>query len=547
MKAILTLFAVCLIGGCNLLSAQVEQIERRVYARLETMRNELLSACLNAKPEVLAAIAQDLLAGDTRSPHEVIATALQRLRGGEMESHSRFCAHLVPIVQPVVVDQGMYDGVHVTPYLSRKGVEPGAILFDCLVRDAQGEVVSTIQISEKTSVDDLLRFRATGKLALIDVPEGRYRVELRCSIDGDSTASSAYPFRYEIEVISKFKERADCFPFPANPRASDAWKRQAVVDAWYREHAAMLADPLRSALFFGVTYQVERVYRGEPRLPCSDPRKDLETAERVLVNLEKSMSRGGKKDADTKVGSAPVTSIAALLDGVSGRRVIGLPVGKGRGRGIQGTYALVSVDLTARDEERPLVLVVPGSPSWDHRVQRPTSPRFTEPNWMLDQLQRVGFDTKGSYHVAIMESPGRYRSAPVAVAAVCRELQKVLRVRPGAVVLIGEREGAYAVGRAVLADHDLAAACVLVCGGAMSRVELTALQRTHLLLVTGTGHVTTAVLKSMAASARAAGRSELVTLAPDVSRPYLFALPLAKSSIEAFVSSVTATQKTQKK
>src|SRR5690606_20573199 len=117
--------------------------------------------------------------------------------------------------------------------------------------------------------------------------------------------------------------------------------------------------------------------------------------------------------------------------------------------------ALVSLDLPtpdAADEPKPLVLVVGGAPTWNETAHRPGSPLSVAPAWTFEQLRRAGFDAEGRFHVVAMESPGRFRNSPEAVIAVSRHLQRLLSVHAGQVFWIGEREGAWAVGRAA-ADH----------------------------------------------------------------------------------------------
>src|SRR5690606_6961612 len=152
----------------------------------------------------------------------------------------------------------------------------------------------------------------------------------------------------------------------------------------------------------------------------------------------------------------------------------------------------------------------------------------------FEQLRRAGFDAEGRFHVVAMESPGRFRNSPEAVIAVSRHLQRLLSVHAGQVFWIGEREGAWAVGRAA-ADHPSEVrGVVLVTAGALSRSELAGAPELLVLGVRAQSHVGNLALDAMPRHVDGDARVRLTD--PDgVAWP--IALGLRAAEIERFVRS----------
>jgi pimeloyl-ACP methyl ester carboxylesterase len=195
----------------------------------------------------------------------------------------------------------------------------------------------------------------------------------------------------------------------------------------------------------------------------------------------------------------------------------------------EAALVALRLDPAQAAAEHPWVLFVPGAPAHDARWSRPTSPAALPPQWLADVLSRAEFDSSGRWQLAVLESPGQVRSSAGAVAAVVRVLEELLALDERA-ILVGEREGATAVLRAATAEPKLAAALVLVAGGALDPSTAPALAPLPVLAVLAQGHPANFNLERAVALLRAAGGAP--ELIPQAQMPWPIALPLALPAIE---------------
>jgi pimeloyl-ACP methyl ester carboxylesterase len=382
-------------------------------------------------------------------------------------------------------------------------------VFELGLLAPDGETLRRATIAAETALQDLLRFRATTPIDLDGLPDGRYAVRVETVLEGEGPRPSDVAARTDLCILRSFVSRARSLPAVLDG-SPDGRARAAELASRIPESRR---DPLSHAILTGAIWQVERVYRGEPRVPGGDALRDLERAERIFGNLV--------ADRDP-------------LDGLSGRVTIGLPVA-GDGAEPQTEVAVVSVDLGPAGSPagvKPLVLVVGGAPAWTARADRPTSPRTVVPAWTLDQLRRAGFDADGRFHLAVLESPGRFPSASRVVVEATRHLRQILPVDPERVFWVGEREGAFAVSRAALAEPGAVAGLVLVAGSGLAASDLEALPGVRVLCVPAQGHPSTAALTHLA---RQGGDPARVHLSEGRGIAWPVALGLRTAAIESFV------------
>ncbi|MBI5849506.1 MAG: hypothetical protein HZB39_00480 [Planctomycetes bacterium] len=458
MRALAALAAgVALIVGGRA-PAQAMRTERHAFAHAMELRAELLDAWLAAG----------------RAP---AATTIDRLREA-----------LVVMALPEVCDGERFDAVHVTLHAPRlPTIVVEGLAFDVELRDARGGLVAQASIEEATSADDLMRFRATCALPFGDAKPGEFRVDVFAR--GKDLARSPLGTR-RVDLAPEFPARADALPMLIDGAAPRVAHSEQVIAALPEGRR----DSLDLAVLRAVVLDVERAYAGEPRLPGAEPLRDLERAEEVLAAMREDR---------------------AALALLRGRVTIAVPIGEFAGRqGPLADHALVSIDCgdegLAAMKRKPLVLVVPGAPSWGGDALRPDSPQTLHPAWTVDQLARAQFDPAGRFHVAVLESPGRFRSAPGLVRDALAVLRRILPIEKDLVFAIGEREGAYAVSRAAIEDAGSIDAAVLLDGASISRPELEAQPALHVAFCISADQASRGSLSTLAGVLAATGRARLL-------------------------------------
>lgn len=480
MRAIAAFAAVVALVVGSRAYAQAMRTERHAFAHAMELRAELLEAWL----------------ADGRLP---AATTIERLREA-----------LVVMALPEVCDGERFDAVHVTMHAPRlPPIVVEGLAFDVELRDTRGELVGQASIVEPTSVDDLMRFRATCALPFGDAKPGEFRVDVFARGEGLERARLG---SRRVDLAPEFPARADALPMlidGAQERVAHSEQVIAALPEGRREG-------LDLAVLRAVVLDVERAYSGEPRLPGASPLRDLARAEAVLAALREDR---------------------AALDVPRGRVTIAVPIGEFAGRqGPLVDHALVSIDCggegLAATTKKPLVLVVPGAPSWGGDAPRPDSPQTLHPAWIVDQLARAKFDPAGRFHVAVLESPGRFRSAPGLVRDALAVLRRILPIEEDLVFAIGEREGAYAVSRSAIEDESSIDALVLLDGGSISRPELEAHRGLHVAFCISADNASRGSLRTLAGALAATGRGRLL----DVDgAPSSIAIGAHAKVIEAFL------------
>ena len=466
--------------------------ERWTYAELQRLRGTLMDECRDRDPAVLAGVALDLLADAQGETFRPALVALARLRGVDADPAFLYRGTLRVVARPEVVDP---DGanlecrdLHVTFYLPYAVEDPGPARFSVTVENQAGEKVWEDVVERGTGLDDLLRYRTSRTVRGAQLLDGSYTVSVQVFLDGEAKRPTDPATSSSFWVLRGFQERAE---------------------ALFRRRQAMagVLDPLPTAILHGVVAQVARVYASEPAAGAAQPPEELLRAEQVAANLERG---------------------APALTGLQGRVDLALPAG-----GDQDEVAFVTLRLPeAGDEERPLVLFLPGSPSFDHGWNRPSSPRSTAPGWWADLLGDMGFDRQSRWHWAVMESPGRVSNSNRAVLAVLSALGDLLPIRQGQVCLVGERQGAWVASHTQTSpDAPGMAGLVLMVGGGNLSLEKLRDGGPAVLGIPAQGHASSVALERLADRA---GADRLPMLEAST-RPWPLVLGVSLVEIEEFL------------
>ncbi|MDA0375216.1 MAG: hypothetical protein O2865_15640 [Planctomycetota bacterium] len=495
-----------LAAGASDLPGQALKIERHAYRRLLELRAELASRLSGADASRRAAVAAQAAQRSSGQPFDDIARLLALAEGVEADLGYRARTGLLCLALPTVVDPDVFGQVHVTMHAPRIIPDLGAARFDVQIVDAAGEVVREEVIDRDTTVDDLLRYRASRAIDVSDLPDGSYRVRVATSFaaaDGDSGRGVADTAKFSI--LRGYKRRADALPIVVGVDAGQAENARRILEGI----APGRQDRISQAILTGSVWEVAGPYAGEPQPESLNPIFDLVGAERILANLR----------ADRPA-----------LSGLHGRMTLGFPL---READVQDGSAVrsLSIDLPTTDRQGPLPLFVhvPATPSWDEDGTRPMSPRSLGAAFGAEQILSAWMDDP-AWFGAVLESPGTYPSSAHAVEDAVRFLIEVLPVRERGVVLIGEREGAYAVARAAMALGDVVRGLVQINGSGLSRQDVSSRSDLRVLLVSSSGHPTRPVLSNLAGPERP--NVQLLDL-EDV--PAVAAFPSAAPSIRAFV------------
>lgn len=466
-------------------SAQPKR-ERITYSWVMELRDELWAECRGKSPELLQQIAADLVSEARGNPLLPLTRALARVRGVECDAAFAFRRAVQCLATPEVVDDDRFEFVNLTMHTPYRTAVEGEVAFRLQIVAPDGEVCWRGEITQSTDTEDLLRYRATVRAPVADLPDGNYRVEAETLIDGAAPRPGDPRSRAAFCVLRGFPARL------AALRARVAELRGGMEPATVLVVNAALAPLLRR-------------FEGEPRQGFSAVGEDLRRAESIVDNFAE--------------GRPP-------LHGLRGWATIAVATG-------ENEAALVSVRLPEEKATtpRPLLLFVPGAPAWDQRWSRPTSPVTTSPHWLRDALQAQPFDRDQRFLVAVMESPGRVANAEAAIGAVVADLRRRFELSDR-VLLIGEREGAAAVSRAVSSDPALCREFALVCGGSLDRATAERLATARVLAAPVLDSPTNVNLERAVALLRAAGAD--VHLPPPETLAWPIALPQLLPEIEAW-------------
>lgn len=425
--------------------------ERRTFSHVMALRHGLWQELRIAEPGRQVEAAELMLDRASGEPITPLANALAKVRGVEADPLFRLRVAMQCLATPEVPDAHAPDSesgvphfpdVHITMHLPYRIDVPGAVEFALQILDREGQVVWRGKIEQRTELSDLLQFRATTRAPLQELPDGTYRVVAETWVNGE-------PPRERDSVSSAVFHVRRGFP-------------DFVAGLEERRAALKELAPHSDVALKGAMARLVRVFQGEPVDGVSRVPDDIARAEQMLANAE---------------AGRPV------MDGLSGWHSVAVTTG-------EAEAGRVVLRRAAPTEEAapapPLVLVVPGVPTWSPQWDRPMSPRSTAPEWTADLLRSAGFDDERRAHVAVLESPGHYKSAAGAIARAVAELRELLG-DVGDVVLVGERESAVAACMAVSRDQGLAQRIVLVSGAVLDRGTAKALRGVSWVLTAGQG------------------------------------------------------------
>lgn len=478
------------------------QLERQAYRRLELLRADLLRACLQAEEEMRSKVATMLAEDSASSDYLATLQALALLAGHEADRDFVNRAGMIPLVLPHVVDPEVDEKIYCTMYAPRRLEGLGEQSFLLVLEDSEGKELERRLVTEETSLEELLRFRPSTEFSLAERSPGQFRIRLETQLGDSDPRSQDLLFTEVFELLPGFASRVK--------------RIEERIASLELESFSLL----ERSIITGAYWQLLYILQGDPAVPASDPLGDLERLEAILNNLQSGKS---------------------AVAGLRGRMTLGLPAVADVGAAIRSQdLAQVSLELPAmesEDVEKPLLLFVSGRPVWG-MAHQPQSPKTRRPEWLLNQLRIAGFDAAGDYHLAVMESAGRYAHAGRAVAQVLEALHGLLPVKQDKVILVGEREGAWAVGHAVTREDASCAGMVLVNAAAIAKPDLESLAGMHILGVTGRGHPGNAGLLNLSRIAKGSELLASLQVLADGGRPWPIAVAISAGDITSFARKV---------
>lgn len=459
-KAFVT--AVLVVGGSSRDAAAQgsSAVEQHLYSHVQMLRLQLLEQSLAASPERRAAAAR-ALADDDGAPLQPLGQAFAALRSDEpLSPVGERLIGFLPLVLPTLISQdGEETSVHTTLNMPR--VPTGEVAstlrmawVDIDVFDPDGALIGTETIAQNVERDDLLRFATTRRLETTEWMAGTYRVRLRPRFHGmtpgEVDRAEILPLESLVHVVPGYRDRAAKF---------FVGTRSGLPSIEVPE----TATAVDRAVLRGALQSVARVWRGEPRLAGHDPVLDLAVLEQVHASLVR--------------GDSAVSALAALLaksdadDGSTRGVTLAVPIAENEDLRVRVDTEFLA---DASSADRPVVCVLPGTPTWSLSRLRPSRVRTVDPAWPFEMCRRGGLlGSDAALHLVTLESAGSVGNVADAVAKV---VETVPGWRPGAgedaelppLVLVGEREGAFQICLALRKHPDLARVVrglVLVDGG----------------------------------------------------------------------------------
>ena len=438
--------------------AQVPK-QRRLHARMLELRLVLQDACFGKDETVWRSVAARVMDRGLDPPLQNLAVALGAARGVDATGdYSRFWNGLMPLVLPSVVSQdggptSLYATLHLPRVVDGANVELAWVDVEMTPfdggldtqGDTHGRVFETIE--EPLGREDLLRFSVTKRLDTTALEPGRYTVSLRPAFHSDERPKipSAFPLEAPVWIIPGYRQRAA--RFVAN---GPDGLRQALTESGVGLERVSLGE------LTGAVRALAGVWVGEPRLPGVDPALDLRFAEGMFEALQQERD-----------------PLAELGEGLSVD--VGVPFGVELPSGNVVGARINAGALVSDPEAKPLVVVMPASPTWDRRSVRPSNPRFVDAAFGFAQLVRGGLlaGDESPVHLVVIDSPGGVRGSGAVFRVVT---ERVLQSVPVAVTKdgrrricwVGEREGAYQLTLALgTISKELVDTICLVDGGSV--------------------------------------------------------------------------------
>jgi hypothetical protein len=457
---VLGLFASVLAAAAT--AQGVQYRERWSYLQLEQRRAEVSRELVGRDAATRAKVAELLAEDDGGVPFRPVARALAYLRGVPCDDafllRATLGCYLLPEVVDPVGDNEDCRNANVTLALPFALPLPADLDFVVEVLDAAGAVVNSGEIVEEVPLADLRMGHKSLAVPCAELPDGRYDVRLTIRVDGKEPAASAPSVRWTFYVQRGFQAHATA----AMQRA------RAAVDA---------AGGTTRGVLAGFSRQVARAFAGEPFDGGSRALEELANLDRVLDNHEQGRP---------------------LLDGLRGDVAMALPADDGRAIG--GLGCVLRLPRQDAEPTAPLVVVVAGSPAYDVRGRRPTSPVSRGPAWTAVEMAELGRD--GAWPVAFLESPGGDGKFSADLRAGLRALPSLLGGAERPLVLVCEREAASVVALQFANLGVTARALVCIGGGAMPGNFLQRLGPTMLRYQAIVGHPAMGSLANTIAYAR---------------------------------------------
>ncbi|MFK7742502.1 MAG: hypothetical protein AB8H80_19470, partial [Planctomycetota bacterium] len=389
--------------------------ERWAYLHLENRRRQVWEE-LAGRPQADYDTVAKLLAEDDKGiPFVPVAKALAHLRGCTYDAAYRTRAMVSTFVLPEVVDRdatvATCRNANFSIMLPYTAPVPGEMSFAIEVRNAAGDSVYSHIVERKTSLGEVRLGQAQASMSCLDMPSGRYEVEIRTLLDGEAPSATDPVVRWTFHVLHGYQARADAALALA----------QTLRDG---------LDPITRAIVDGCGSRVSRAYTGEAFAVASDAVADLERFEACLDNLSQERP---------------------VLAGMTGDIALALPVD-------DAVVQPCIVRRAAGEGPHPAVVFAAGAPCYDFGSRRPTSPQTREGDWLLAKLaavasagqpggeERGGFDFGGGkWHLVSCDSPGGGRKYAQTLLAALQALPKVLALGAGKPLLVCDREAAAVV------------------------------------------------------------------------------------------------------
>ena len=395
--------------------------ERWGYLHLENRRAEVFDELRGRSSEDLAKVSALLADYTSGIPFIPVAKALAFLRGVPADDAFLMRAALGTFVLPEVVDPNASlescRSANFSVFLPFSLKAPGAMTFELVVRNVDGEKVWSELVTENVALADIRMGQAHAGVPSEGLPDGTYEVQLRSFFDGAGPREHDPDLRWDFCILRGYQERAEAALASAIAARQDA-------------------DPLAGALISGFAEQVSRAYTGEAFAVRSNAVRELEQLELCLENVAKKRSP---------------------LLGMSGSVVTALPGGD-----------IVQPCVLRLPKDRrphPSVLFVTGLPAYDVGSNRPMAPAMREASWLMRELGDFGVAEQ--WHLACFDSPGGGRPYAKVLLQVLKVLPQLLPTDGQKPLLVCDREAASIVGMQLLKFKPHISGVVFVGSGAM--------------------------------------------------------------------------------
>ncbi|MCA8955255.1 MAG: hypothetical protein KDC87_04225 [Planctomycetes bacterium] len=505
--------AVALLGAG--LTAQIDRINHRQWAALESQRRDLLAVAKDLPRAKIDAIAAALTQNTEAVPQLTLARARALAVGvAKPDAHFLFRAGLQLLAMPEVVSGPRFDHVAVTLYaphttLAGELPAPRKFAFQVSVTDQAGKTVWTGVIPPTEEIRTLREFRATVDVPTKGWPDGTYHVVAEVSLDGKAPRAFDLPVQTSFAVLTGYAERAAFFRL-----ASD-------VPELRKELAGIEVGP--RAVLIGAADHACRAWYGVPGVDPSHAVRDLLRAETILANVRAKRPPLHGLTGAVDFGVATHDDQIAFVNAR-------LPEGGVPARGSERWTTLA---------KRPLLLVIARAPSFDHEDRRPSYPPYALPGYLAASLQLVAFDRERHFQLVVVESPGRMPNTRRGLVGLVKHLPALLPFDPQRIVVVGEGRGARAA--VILSEEvpDAIRGLVLVhTSGGLATPALRKLRDLPILAIPGYRRVGADSIERLKLYARHAGKTNLRVL-DDRRWPWPLALPLAAREVEAFARAGT--------